>query len=249
MTHQDSEPSGFRRNPTAARSSKKCSSWGHVLPWVLLLCSAGGANGDILMGNLSDADSGTNGFSTVSPFEGWASSFTMGANAYQLSDIRIVLSGAVTGAPVFQLESDNGAPSDIALVTLVNPIFLASGINTYTFTPSSALILQANTTYWLTATSTTSTATHLETTTGAAPSGAAAAYGMKDASTDGVVWGGVAGNVDMFEVDGTLLQQQTSAPEPGSGWLAAIGFSLSFLAIGWKTIVRRRLRTKAVSAQ
>lgn len=204
-----------------------------ALPCLLVLCSVAcvmPAKADDLIGNLSGGYNGVNSFSNTL---GFANSFVMGGDSYLLSDIQIVMNGMpALSDPIFQLQSDDGAPDGV-LLTLVNPIFFA-GVQVYTFTTGTSFTLEANTTYWLTATSTSTVASHWEDSIGdVIPVGAGATYGGRDASSDGgLIWGGAPGNTDLFEVDGTMVQ--TTAPEPGSAGLAAIGLSLCFLAIGWK---------------
>ena len=112
------------------------------------------------------------------------------------------------------------------LLALSNPIFFA-GVQVYTFLPVTSFTLEAGATYWLTATSNSTVASHWEDSIGdVIPVGVGATYGGRDASTDGgLIWGGAPGNTDLFEVDGTLV---TTTPEPGSAGLAAIGFGAVF---------------------
>src|ERR1700679_534048 len=197
-----------------------------ALAWLSILCSVAcvtPAKADDLIGNLDGGDNGVNSFSNTL---GFANSFVMGGDSYLLSDIQIVMAGMpALSDPIFQLQSDDGAPDGV-LLTLENPVLFGSGIQVYTFVPGSSFVLEANTTYWLTASSTSTVASHWEDSIGdVIPVGDGATYGGRDESPDGgLIWGGAPGNTDLFEVDGTLVQTvQTTAPEPGSAGLAAIG--------------------------
>jgi MYXO-CTERM domain-containing protein len=215
--------------------------------WLLILCSlasATPAKADIIIGDLSAGDNGTNSFSSTIY---WASSFTMGSNDYTLTDIQIVMAGVVPSGTSFEVESDGGTiPSNDVLLTLVNPVFGAPALVTYTFVPPSVFTLEANTTYWLVASSTNSLSSHWENGVGdQTPTGVGATYGTRTESpASGTVWGGAANNTNLFEVDGTL---QASTPEPGSFGLAAIGLGLFLLRRGRRRPVSQRLLVRAAS--
>jgi hypothetical protein len=212
-----------------------------VLPYVLILCSVACAKADDIVGNLLSGDNGQNGISSTT---GWAVSFTMGSNAYTLSDVQIDLVGIVVTEPTFELESDDGAPTNDVLVTFEDPNFgLLSGVQTFTFLPeapytsASPYILTANTTYWLVAIGPTSAKTGWANSSGAAPTGEGATYGGRDETSGGTgIWGGAEANINLFEVDGTA---DATVPEPGSGGLAIIGLALFLLATGRKTLAGR----------
>lgn len=232
--------------PAEKKNLASLSLWeraSRALPYLSTLCLlvyVTPARADNIIGDLSAGNNGTNAISNAIY---WASSFTMGSNAYSLTDIQIVLAGTPNGIS-FALESDGGTiPSDTVLLALNSPTF-TTGILTYTFTPGSPFILEPNTIYWLVATSSTVLPVKWENGAGdQIPTGAGATYGTRTETSDsGLIWGGAANNTNLFEVDGTLVQ--TSAPEPSSAGLAAIGSALFLLAIGRKTFALRRLQAQ-----
>jgi hypothetical protein len=173
----------------------------------------------------------------------------MGNNAYTLTDIYIAVVGIFQSGATFDLDSDLlglPAPSQpnsvVVALTIQNPppIYPTGVTATYTFAPSTPFILQANTTYWLTATSTNATATHWANNVPTIPvtqlpAGVGATYGGREESSillNDFAWDGTAeNNSDIFEVDGTLLSNVASTPEPGSAGLAIIGLALLLPAL------------------
>ena len=102
---------------------------------------------DAILGNLV---SGDGGFRTLDQNDFAAYGFTMGSQAYSLSDVQLRLRFP-TSDTIFTLESDAtigpSRPSGTNLALFANPNF-QSGTHTYTF-PASAFTLAPNTTYWL----------------------------------------------------------------------------------------------------
>ncbi len=78
--------------------------------------------------------------------------FTMPGDEYVLDSVtlRLATFGANV-APIVEIWNDVGGLPGASLVTLVNPVFAASGIANYDFTPPGAFTLSANTTYWIVA--------------------------------------------------------------------------------------------------
>jgi hypothetical protein len=78
--------------------------------------------------------------------------FTMGAVEYNLNfaTLRLETFGANV-APIVEIWNDVGGLPGAPLVTLINPVFAASGISNYDFVPPGNFTLEANTTYWIVA--------------------------------------------------------------------------------------------------
>jgi len=70
----------------------------------------------------------------------------MGSDSFALSAVILDLETDAGMAPLVSIWSGAGAPTS-SLMTLVNPTFGGDGL--YSFTPSSALTLNAATSYWL----------------------------------------------------------------------------------------------------
>jgi hypothetical protein len=226
-----------------------------VLPWLLILCSVACAKADIIIGNVSSStDNGSNGFSSIMS---WAGAFTMGNNAYTLTDVYIAVVGIFQPGATFDLDSDllglpaPSQPNDVDVVLTIQnppPIYIAGVTATYTFAPGTPFILEADTTYWLTATSTNATPTHWANNVptipvSQLPAGVGATYGGREEASailNNFGWDGTAeNNSDIFEVDGTLLSNVASTPEPESGGLAIIGLALFLPLFGRKTLAGR----------
>lgn len=78
--------------------------------------------------------------------------FTMPASQYNLENVVLRLETfGPNVAPIVEIWSDVGGQPGAPLVTLVNPVFAASGIADYAFIPPGTFVLQAATTYWIVA--------------------------------------------------------------------------------------------------
>lgn len=86
------------------------------------------------------------------PEDSKAAGFTMGPTTFSLDSVDLRLHvGQAASAPLVQIFDDvAGSPTNL-LVPLVNPAFALGVDGTYTFTPSAALLLEADMTYWVVA--------------------------------------------------------------------------------------------------
>ena len=208
------------------------------LALVLLVLVPTTARADFIIGNLDAATGSDSNSRSINFTDLYAVSFSMGSQAYSLSDAQIRLTFSPPSATSFQLESDTGGhPSGIDLITFTNPIF-GSGQTTYTFTANSPFTLAANTTYWLvgSTTSTTLDANWAVTFPLTNPSGSGASFGSYAASTTaGGTWFNSA-TTTQFQLDGTAA----AVPSPSSLMLLMIGGTVG--AFGWW---RRKRVTRA----
>ena len=110
------------------------------------LTTASTAGAATLLSNLGGAGTAGTAFggisTTVTKDAGW----TMGSDSFALSAVILDLETDAGMAPLVSIWSGAGAPTS-SLMTLVNPTFGGDGL--YSFTPSSALTLNAATSYWL----------------------------------------------------------------------------------------------------
>jgi len=78
--------------------------------------------------------------------------FTMPGAEYRLDSVTMRLATFGPNVrPIVEIWSDAGGLPGVSLVTLVNPVFAASGIANYDFIPPGTFNLAANTTYWIVA--------------------------------------------------------------------------------------------------
>lgn len=117
-------------------------------------------------------------------------------------------------SPVIQIFSDAGGVPGAALTTLDNPGSFAAGIGDYAFTPSSSFTLDADTSYWIVASSSLSTYSWKASSPAETPTGLAthlgATFGAFPPSSS-------SGILNTYFVDATVV------PAPGS--LALLGLA------------------------
>jgi len=84
-----------------------------------------------------------------------AQGFSFTSDSYEISQVSLTLSGLGGGTGfTLNLESDSsGAPSGTSLLSFSGPSTIGSSPATFVFIPDVTLALSANTTYWLTASS------------------------------------------------------------------------------------------------
>jgi len=217
----------------AAKPAKSVLRAGMAL--VLLGLSPAVGRADVIIGNLGAQDGGS---ITLNSSELFAGSFTMGSQAFSLSDARIRLTFSPAFSTTFRLESDStgsSQPSGAVLLTFDNPTFF-SGNLTYTFTAGTPFTLAANTTYWLVGSTTTgASANWLESSPPTNPTGSGADFGNYMFSANaGATWNNaLISSKTLFELNGTPL---TGVPEPSS--LVLVGMVVCVAAaVGWR---RRR---------
>jgi hypothetical protein len=165
--------------------------------------------------NATDINNGTPG----DPNQNWdASSFHVDSNNYSLSDIvvQVALDPSSTSSNFqLQLRADTPSGPGAVIVTLTPSQPVTSSIADITFTPQSAVTLQANTTYWVTADVTQGSVLWRVSsdfsTTGPATLGNPAFAFSAD---NGVTWTTVPEfQPDKFQVDGEI-GGSTVVPEP-----------------------------------
>jgi hypothetical protein len=197
---------------------------------VLLGLAPAVGRADMILGNLG----APNGSSvSIDSTDLYAASFTMGSQAYSLSDAQITLTFSPPSSTTFELESDSaGQPSGTVLSTFDNPILL-SGLRTYTFTPDSPFTLAANTTYWLVGSTTDSSTTDWVASAPATnPTGSGATFGSYASSSDaGATWN-ASFPTTQFQLDGAAI------PEPSSLFLTGTGICV----VATVGLLRRRTR-------
>lgn len=195
---------------------------------MLLTSSAVPSRANVVIGNLAGTHNNNN-FSNVGQGLTAAMGFTTGSSSISLTDVELVLTlqAPASDAPLLQLRSNASGAPGVSLLTFTNPT-LSSGTDlTYTFTPSSAFTLQANTTYWLYLTSSSSTGAYFEWAGGnpaVTPTGSGATYS-----------GTTTGVVDNFQIDG---QPAVLVPEPSTLFIVVATAPLS--GLGFWCFKRRR---------
>lgn len=193
---------------------------------------------DVILGNLGAGDGGN---VMINPNNYVAASFTMGSQAYALSDVQVRLTGGVPPEITFQLRGDaGGSPAGGVLVTFNGAGTSEQATNTFTFAAGSPFTLTPNSTYWLVGSTTSSSARWVDSSPPTNPSGIGATFGQyKESSNSGSSWSGSSVK-PLFQLDGT----PTGVPEPSS--LALVGaVACVAAAAGW----RRRTRGAGSAAE
>ena len=200
---------------------------------VLLVLAPAAGRGDIILGNLGAASGSDSSSESINSSDFFAGSFTMGSQAYSLSDAQILLTFSPPRSTTFEIESDStgqSQPSGAILSTFNNPIF-GSGLITYTFTPDSPFTFAPNTTYWLVgSTSNALGANWAVSNPPTNPTGSGADFGNYASSSDGgATWTKSISNAAQFQLDGTAV------PEPS--YLVMVG---AFACVAGAVRLRRR---------
>ncbi|MBZ0269700.1 hypothetical protein K8I85_16230 [bacterium] len=125
--------------------------------WVPALCAAlvyasfaSGAQADELISNLDGNDGSQS--ADLDELRNKGMGFTMPGAQYSLDNVTLRLETfGANVAPIVEIWDDVGGNPGAPLVTLVNPVFAASGIANYDFIPPGSFNLSANTTYWVVA--------------------------------------------------------------------------------------------------
>ncbi len=175
---------------------------------------------DVIIGNLPAGNAGS---FVIGPPQYIAAGFTMGSQAYSLSNVQITLiSNAVSPPPsdtAFQLQSNavGFKPSGTVLFTFTNPTF-APGLNTFTFAAGSPFTLASNTTYWLVGLTGSTEANWVFPDPNITPTGSGASFNAYAQSHDqGATWFGLSTATPEFQLNGT---PSVGSPEPSSLVLA-----------------------------
>jgi hypothetical protein len=120
----------------------------------MLLASFGQAHAGVVVSNLSETQHGGSTIYGSGPPQEYAQQFTTGSQSVTLASIEVPL-GAASGTftPSAELVQDNsGVPGSTALTTFTIPTISTSTTKPYpveTLTPTSSVVLSADTTYWL----------------------------------------------------------------------------------------------------
>jgi hypothetical protein len=201
---------------------------------VLLGLAPAVCRADVILGNLGTGDGSTSLTLNSTTFTG--ASFTMGSQAYSLSDVQITLENNPSSGTIFQLESDaSGKPSSAVLFTFTTPTF-GSGLATYTFPVSSPFTLAANSKYWLVGLTNSGSTSWVASNTSTNPAGGGATFGSYSFSaSSGASWSNLSGFTPEFQVNGT---PSVGSPEPSSLLLTGMAACMA-AAVGWR---RRRTR-------
>lgn len=192
-------------------------------------CCAATARAELIIGNFpSSPDTfGTNVFDTSRK----AVSFIVGSQAYVL-DAAVLRMNYGSGAPIVELRNDVGGanPGNTVVASFNTPDANGGGAQSYSFTPTAATTLSANTKYWLYVYGSDSNPTlWYRSNPNVTPAGPGAAFDAYRVSTDGGGSWSSTSAYNSFE----LLGHTPAIPEPSS--LALI--ATAGLAAG----VRRRL--------
>jgi hypothetical protein len=124
---------------------------GTLLLWtglalVLLTLMPAATEADVVLGNFGTGDGGN---VNISSNNYAAASFTMGSQAYSLSDVQIRLTGNVTPGLTFQLRDDaSGNPSNNVLFAFNNLSITTTATETYTFSAGSPFTLTLRPVGW-----------------------------------------------------------------------------------------------------
>ncbi len=213
----------------------------YVLLGILIL-SLPSVKGDIILGNISESTTNASGLQIgingTSGSRNWAMSFIVGNTSVDLGSIDLPLNletdPGASGIPILQIRGDdaaNGHPDDNVLVAFNIPAE-QTGIQLYSFSPTSSYTLAANTTYWLFL----SEDDNLQRFTwryespGITPSGDFATYGATRELRDGSAW---LAKTTIFNFQ--INDVTAAVPEPAT----YASFLVTLAGIFW---VRRKIR-------
>ena len=205
------------------------------LALVLLGLAPAATRADVIIGNLGAVDGGNVSLSATN-YE--AVSFTMGSQAYSVSDVQIrILGNGNLDAITFQMRDNaGGQPSNSVLFTFDGQSASFNGTNTLTFGAGSPFTLTANSTYWLVGFSSNGNAKWVDSSPLTPPAGSGATFGQYSASTNsGTNWSSDPSDAPKFQLDGT---PSVGSPEPSSLLLTGTAACMA-AAFGWR---RRRSR-------
>lgn len=219
---------------------------------VLLGLAPAVGRASIIIGNLTGAVNSSN--QSINNNNWYAASFTMGSQAYTLSDVQITLSNPQVST-IFTLQSNATLPlpphpSGTDVATFTNPPLTGGATaTTYLFNAASAFTLAPNTTYWLVG-RTNAAATQWVRRNNAPlnPIGSGATFGTYALSGNaGSTWSNDSPSTSpIFQLDGT--PSATGVPEPSS--LVLVGtVACVALAVGWRRWRTRRPEPTVVTAR
>ena len=201
---------------------------------VLLGLAPAATRADVVIGNLGAGDGGKVQLNDDSI----AASFTMGSQAYSISDVQIRLQGNVPSQLTYQIRDDaSGQPSNNVLLTFNGLSATTTATVTYTFGAGSPFTAAANTTYWLVGFS-SQPAGWVDSSPQTNPSGSAATFGQYEqspSSTGEGPWSSLSSDAPKFQLDGTPA---VGSPEPSSLFLTGTVACVAAV-VGWR---RRRTR-------
>ena len=189
-----------------------------------LLVSLGQSHAAVIVSNLADPVNGTGGVYTGAQPQDYAQEFMTGSQSVALGSIIAPLGTAVPSfSPSAELVANvGGLPGDTALTTFPVPTIPTSSPTALTFTPTSSVMLSANTDYWFILSATGAGGSfkwqYTDTTSASFPNYASSHDG-------GVTWTIESGGPFLMEVDSAAL---SPAPEPSSSVLVCFAGLLGF---------------------
>jgi hypothetical protein len=216
------------RRPLIATKPATPVLWAGAVLVLLGLAPAVG-RADVILGNLGAGDGGN---VQTSANKYTAASFTMGGQAYSLSDVQIRITGNGNAGATFQLRADaSGQPSSSALFTFDSQSITGFSTNTDTFPAGSPFTLTANNTYWLVGLTTNGSINWADSSPQTNPSGSGATFNTYALSPDaGTTWTNTSSDAPKFQLDGT---PSTGVPEPSSlvlvGTVACVAAAVGLL--------------------
>jgi hypothetical protein len=191
-----------------------------------LAAAPAAANATVLVSNLAEPVGPT----TLMEVNLWASqSFVVDGSNWTLTDITTVV-GDLTGDPSIVAELHDGTETGAILTTFALPSF-AGPTSARTFTPLSAVTLNAGGTYWFTLRNTGSGSYGWTYALGNGQTGTGSLGAYSYSDDQGATWGVCCGsgtdNPYLFEVN----VRPVAVPEPASWALMILGFAAAGSAL------------------
>jgi hypothetical protein len=197
---------------------------------IAVILAAGPGRADVVVGNLGDFPAGAFGLVPGSTTD-VAQQFTTGIQGFDLTDIQATVGGVrnLTSGAAYLLSDSGGSPGSlVANLNFSASDFPALGVGVVTFTPSSPVMLTADTTYWFALGDRDSIASRSSFGWSVTFSGAVLGPGSigdyAKSSDEGQTWNGPFSDArGLIQVDGT----PTAVPEPSSALV------VGFAALAW----------------
>ena len=177
------------------------------------------AQATVIIGNLPAVNDSTQ--SAIAPGRVKALAFTLASGSdYSLNNVVLRLGGYDSGETLdVQLRDDGGAnPGSTVLVSLTAPASQGAGNFDYTFTPTAAFALLADTRYWLYVAFISGTFDFRGSSPGVTPTGIATLDGNRFSTNGGATFSN-SSVINSFQINGT----EVTVPEPATLALFALG--------------------------
>jgi hypothetical protein len=214
----------FSRVKTPMKFFNHFSRLGRIAAFAVLVVAGFGmqANAAVILGNLPAANDDQ--AALMHPGRIKAFAFTMGADAYKLDSVVLRLSLYSFGTPLIQILDDDGGsnPGSTVLASFTKPGSQGVVLATYTFTPTSSLILNGSTKYWLYVSASEGAYYVHAASPSIAPAGVATLTGNRFSDDFGSNFTDQGTYVDSFQINGTL-QTPPVVPEPSTMAVFGIG--------------------------